>query len=299
MNKIVLLLASLFASLFCCGQNVGVGTITPTEKLDVNGNINLNGQLKINGDSGTARQVLMKDAGNNLVWGDLSDYKNMIVFDCSGIAFSVGSGNCSGSWTVPAGVTNILVECWGGGGGGCLTGGGGGGYISAKLVVIPLTSPGITIGAGGNFGGVGVNGIIGGTSSFTIGGITLSGTGGLGGSFTDPLTGGAGGQSSGGGFSVSGLTSQYIGYFGSPGGISRLNFVQTSSTEFEKAVYYGDGGDAGLLPGSGAKGGYKLVGATVTQTIYATAYGIQQGGGGGADPSYGFYGRGGRIIIHW
>ena len=40
--------------------NVGIGTTNPAEKLDVNGNINLNGTIKVNGQDGQAGQVLMR-----------------------------------------------------------------------------------------------------------------------------------------------------------------------------------------------------------------------------------------------
>ena len=53
MKKIVLFISTLLNFFWCVAQNVGVGTATPTEKLDVNGNLNVNGQLKINGNAGT------------------------------------------------------------------------------------------------------------------------------------------------------------------------------------------------------------------------------------------------------
>jgi hypothetical protein len=201
---------------------------------------------------------------------------------------------------VPAGVTSILVECWGGGGGGStLSGGGSGGYISARLTVTPLASATISTGAGGNYGSVSVYGINGGNTSFSVGTIVLQAYGGVGGSNGDPLASTANGQASGGTFSTSGITNQFIGFYGSPGGISKLSFMTAGSADFAKIVNYGDGGDAPLLPGSGSKGGYKIVSASINQTIYATQSGIQNGGGGGADGSGGFYGRGGRIIVHW
>src|SRR5690606_1147130 len=57
--------------------------------------------------------------------------------------------NSSGTWQVPAGVTQITVEAWGGGGRGgartsgnnvALAGGGGGAYSKSTLSVTPLQS---------------------------------------------------------------------------------------------------------------------------------------------------------------
>src|ERR1035437_486978 len=107
MKKLYALITISFISFCCVAQNVGIGTLTPSEKLDVNGNINVSGQVKVNGNAGTTKQVLMKDATNNPVWGDLSQYKNIQVFDCPNVNYTAGASNCPGSWLVPAGVTTI------------------------------------------------------------------------------------------------------------------------------------------------------------------------------------------------
>lgn len=302
MKTIITCLFLLGCTAYLHSQNVGIGTATPTEKLDVNGSVNLKNQLKINGDSGTAYQALMKDASNNLVWGDLSEFKNMQIFDCANVAAVAGTNNCSATWGVPTGVTTILVECWGGGGGGGnFTGGGGAGYASARLTVTPLTTASITVGAGGNFGSTSTDGISGGNTVFSVGAAVLNAYGGGGGGKADVTTTNPGtvGQTLGGTFLVSGITSGFIGYYGSPGGISKLTFVQVAAGEFAKQIDFGGGGDAALLPNSGAKGGYKLNSASVNHQILATQSGIQPGGGGGADATWGFYGRGGRVIIRW
>jgi hypothetical protein len=300
MKKLLQLSIIIFSSYCSAAQNVGIGTSTPSEKLDVNGNINIAGQMKVAGNAGTSNQVLMKDASNNMVWGDLSEFKNIQVFDCTNIAFNVGVSNCLNNWNVPEGVTTILVECWGGGGGGgTMTGGGGGGYISAKLTVTPLATANLIIGAGGNYGSTSVYGINGGNTSFAIASANILAYGGIGGSIGDPFISVSAGQALGGLFSTSGISNQFIGFNGNPGGISKLSFMVAGSADYAKIVNYGDGGDAALLPGSGSKGGYKLQSASITQSIYSTQYGIQCGAGGGADASGGFYGRGGRIIIHW
>jgi hypothetical protein len=300
MKKILFLAYCILSIGTAISQNVGIGTGTPTEKLDVNGNVNISGQLKVSGDAGSKNQVLMKDASNNLVWGDISEFKNIWVNDCGGIATSPGTSNCSTNWTVPAGVTTILVECWGGGGGGStMSGGGGGGYISARLTVTPGAILPITIGAGGNLGNATTTGIMGGTTSFTVSPTVLYANGGQGGKAGDVLGSPTNGQPSGGNFSVFSLITNYIGYYGNPGGITKLGFMVAGATDYAKVINYGDGGDAPLLPGSGGKGGFKIASASINQITYASQYGVQPGAGGGADPTGGFYGLGGRVIIHY
>ena len=217
MKKLSSLVALMFFYALCSAQNVGIGTLSPSEKLDVNGNLNVTGQVKVNGNAGASNQVFMKDATNNLVWGNLNEFKNIQVFDCAGLAFTLGAGNCSDSWIVPGGVTTALVECWGGGGGGStLTGGGGGGYISARLTVTPGNMITLSMGAGGNYGSATIYGINGGTTTLSFGGTSLQATGGQGGSNGDPLISASNGQAQGGTFTVGGIGNQFIGYYGSP-----------------------------------------------------------------------------------
>ena len=105
----------------------------------------------------------------------------------------------SGTWTAPAGVTQVTVYAWGGGGAGggvnnggseYAGGGGGGGAISVSTVtVVPATGYAVTIGAGGpaNSGADGGNG---GTTSFAA---LVTANGGSGGQVGD-----SGGQGAGG-----------------------------------------------------------------------------------------------------
>lgn len=296
MRRSLFFSACFFLAFYCQAQNVGIGTTTPAEKLDVNGNANISGQLKMNGSTGTPGQLLMKDASNNPVWGDITDYKNIVQFDCQQIIGGGGAGNCSASWTVPAGVTKILVECWGGGGGGGTTsGGGGGGYITAKFTVNPGDVASLQTGAGGAFAGPGTA-AAGGTSLFSINGSAIFANGGegavssLSASFSITLP-------AGGSYLASGLVANYRGRGGGGGLPTRETpYVVGSTTASVKN--YGDGGDAAGLPGSGAKGGYYLPAGTFTQIIYAAQSQIT-GGGGGGDSNGGSNGRGGAIIIHY
>lgn len=298
----VSLLCSLLYAEALFSQNVGIGTTNPSSRLDVNGDINTNGQVKLNGQSGQAGQVIMKDASNNPVWADLTEFKNFIVFDCSNVAGSSSSNDCSYNWTVPANVTTILVECWGGGGGGGSTaGGGGGGYIVSRYTVNAGDNALIQVGAGGKgyvlLSGVGASG---GTSFFRINGSSVFASGGGPGSqdlWASPLftvLPGAGGS-----FSISGLVQNFIGWNGNSGDPTKKRFEQASATVFGLVLEFGNGGDAGKSIGSGGKGGWYYSDPSATQIIRASPEARYQGGGGGADYNAGGAGKGGRVIIRW
>ena len=71
-------------------QHVGIGTATPTQPLDVNGNVNINGGLMANGDAGKPGDVLLS-TGAGLTWGSLAGYKYCKMIYTPG----------GGSWVVP------------------------------------------------------------------------------------------------------------------------------------------------------------------------------------------------------
>jgi hypothetical protein len=280
--------------------NIGVNKTNPTERLDVNGNVNIDGQIKINGSAGQANQVLMKNNSNQPVWTDINEFKNLVVYNSVSTATSPGVGDDFFTFTVPAGVTTILVECWGGGGGGAVkTGGGAGGYVSAKFNVTPSTTVSVQVGAGGNYAVGAGNAVLGGTSSVSYAGATMNaygGSGALGGLMVNNFTTST---PSGGAFFATGLANQYIGFNGGSGHLSKVSFAQVSTTEFAKITNYGNGGEAPLLPGSGGKGGYQVTSVTYSHIFYGEFPTGQTGGGGAADNFSGFPGKGGRVIIHW
>lgn len=120
---------------------------------------------------------------------------------------SVSSSGTSGTWTRPAGCTNVLVYVTGGGGG-CRhnnndyrgAGGGGGATAIRWLDVTNTSSVAVTVGGGGghNYGG---RGNTGGTSTF---GPFVTATGGQGGITDNPYEGGPGGDASGGDINLPG-----------------------------------------------------------------------------------------------
>ena len=185
------------------------------------------------------------------------------------------------TFTVPPGVSAILVEAWGGGGGGggsafYLTnyaggggGGGGGGYCKAVISVVPGQIFNITVGAGGTRGlGAGTNsgdfathGGAGGNSTFD--GTRLIAVGGSGGTRTTisaPSSVGNGGN--GGGCSTTGTAYQAV---GGNGGTAAFNYINATSaiggSGGSAAGGGGGGGGAlasGSIPGGGGGGGSKF-----------------------------------------
>jgi hypothetical protein len=109
-----------------------------------------------------------------------------------------------GTFTVPAGVTSVVIELWGGGGAAGMGvqfasgGGGGGGYVRTVVAVSPGQVIPVAVGQGGA-ASCEVDGGAGGDTSF--GGLAIAG-GGQGGSVAGQ--GGAGGTASPGGISSSG-----------------------------------------------------------------------------------------------
>lgn len=66
---IILLVSGLSAS----AQNIGLGTTTPTQKLDVVGNLRVSGAIMPGGIAGTAGQALISNgAGNAATWENLA-----------------------------------------------------------------------------------------------------------------------------------------------------------------------------------------------------------------------------------
>lgn len=275
-------------------QNVGIGTTNPSEKLDVNGNINVSGTIKANGVDGTANQVLMKN-GNGLAWGDVSEFKNFKGF----------TNTTSAIWTVPSTVTKVLVEVWGAGGGGTRAGGGGsGGYIIAKLDVVNGNTLTITCGTGGAGSNNSAN--TGGSTTVDVSGSNatlLTATGGAG-SFTSTFSTGQVGT--GGSATSSNTSLQYIVYPGEDGTVSTETYSEFMAGVFFTSVLYGNGGNAPFTTNTGASGGffvYSTTNSTIINRNYRPGNGRLPGGGGAGAAEfvspYGTSGGNGMVIIRW
>jgi hypothetical protein len=290
--------------------NVGINKSTPTERLDINGNINIaNGTLKANGTAGLPGQYLGINNSNQLQWMDKSDYKNFIVFN---------SPVTNASWNIPVGTTKILVELWGGGGGSvALGGGGGGGYLSALLNVTGLASLTYSVGNGGAGGITAISSTTaatGGSSSISLPAINLTALGGEGASLLiSPSSTGPGCfPGNGGNYSISptGLINA-IGKTGNSGQGKQVQVMEAGTNTFYEISSGGNGGDAANAPNTGGIGVnviIRLSDAVPISYIYDTHPSIPGGGGGaGYRPSFvpvfantsGFNGAGGMVIIHY
>lgn len=296
--------------LICCivatvqlqAQNVGIGTTTPAEKLDVSGNINVTGTIKANGTDGNANQVLMKNNSGSMVWGDICEFKN----------FESYAGSVVGQqWTIPAGITRVWVEIWGGGGGGnWFIGGGAGGYISALLDVTNAGTITYTIGSGGS-GAANGDASPGGNSSITYAmsvslspTLTANGGGAALYNSTPPalVSGGTGGY-----FTVPVYFKTVMGMRGGYGQHYTTTLLQYPAATHEM-ITCGMGGDAPLRPGTGGQSNVLLYNHTAATLIHSSnSLGAAKipGGGGGSGcftpgaSIQGFAGAAGMIIFHY
>ena len=205
----------------------------------------------------------------------------------------------SQTWTCPAGVTSVTVQCWGGGGGGggggtvfdaAGGGGGGGAYASSVLAVTPGNVYPITVGAGGAAGAnTGGGGGAGATSTFNSTNVmAVGGNGGGGASTAVAGTAGVGGASASclgtfkysGGNGAVGTPTLYAGGGGSSagssingnnanadiGGVAPAGGVAGSSYTTIVSALVGAGGSVGLSGGGGASGGRRGSSSTINRS---------------------------------
>lgn len=192
----------------------------------------------------------------------------------------------SGSYTVPAGVSNIKVTAWGGGGGGgsrSTNGGGGGGGAGAySYAEIPVTQGQvvtITIGNGGAAGAAG------GDTTVAIGSTTYVLAKGGSGVANNTTNGGVGGQASAG-----------IGTTKLNGG-NGADSVSNNGGKGGDSPNGGKGGAGAISQGSGTAGNVPGGGGGGAKR---TSFGTQNGGTGGNGrvilDTHTYYGSGSRDL---
>lgn len=291
---------SMFIATFRGNGMVGIRDQNPTYPLDVIGDINTTGALRVNGSAGSEGQVLRSNGNGTMGWADVSQYKNFEVFRYT----TTGAVQ---NWIVPAGVTRIKTEAWGGGGYGThiflLTGetsgagGGGGGYITGYINVTPGETIQVTVGNGG------VSGTPGGQSQILVTGPDrlLTAFGGTNGTYNSAQTRFELGM--GGGFSVGSTITTYFGLQGQPGSATKTIFEQRAATEFIRKLEYGNGGNAGNTINTGGIGGFDMGIVSPASNLLRTtgSTGLLPGGGGASVGPGGSGGGGaaGMVIIYY
>lgn len=254
------------------GQNTGIGTNNPQQKLDVNGNLNVSGKLLFNQTSGVAGQVLTTNSSGNSVWDFPNEFRNVVTY------------TATNSFTVPSGVTRLMIECWGGGGGATpKKGGGSGGFIRGFFTVTSLQIIELVVGSGGTGGAAGGSGNNGGITTATVGSTTITANGGFGSSTSANGLIGSGGT--GGGFSVSPSSFRnYIGVIGNVGTGTTIKYITNFDGNNWKETHYGNGGSAPEWPGlTGGLGDFQVNGAGGYLEGITGTSAVRPGGGGGCN----------------
>jgi hypothetical protein len=281
---------------------VGIRNTAPTEALDVNGNINLNGTIKVNGNDGTAGQVLINTGSGGLQWRSPSATG---AADENIATFWPASAGAVQTFTVPAGVTKIAVEAWGGGGTGGSTatspflgavgggGGGGGGYVKAWFTVTPGSTVNIVVGKGGTAATAAT------ASTVTYGAATVSADPGNNAVTTVPALGGlvcAGGR--GGGITVSNGFQSFVFVKGADGQAPVYTVSVIGSNQYTDNYQWGRGGDAGNTINTGGTSG-QSVGMGFSYHYSSGSIGGSPGGGGGGDRGRITNGWDGLVVVRW
>ncbi len=264
--------------------------------ITVDGHLNVTGDLKANGLSGSAGQILQNNGNGTISWANKCDYKNFAVYEFT-------TSGATQTFTVPAGVTKIRTEAWGGGGKGfgfygpssskSSAGGGGGGYLEAELTVTAGQTVNIMVAEGATA----ANALSSGTNSIVslVGFYSIAAFGGTNATgIASALTTGQGGY-----YNLASIKTA-IGIQGEPGKPTKINFEEYGPGLFASIFHWGNGGNAGNTNKTGGEGGYYYNANVIYSEVHGGGTGKIPGGGGsafaaGTDSD----GANGRVIIYW
>ena len=291
--------------------NVGIGTPTPSQKLDVNGTI-ATGGLSITGDSAYGTSTTFTYTGNAAATHRtaLGVAKSVEIFDFTRASAPPGATGGAGvwSWTAPTGAKVLKMTCIAGGGGGgsgrrgsALSvryggGGGAGGGMSIYEMPAPATTITVNVGIGGAGASGqtvdstdGIAGTSGGSSSVSWTGFALNAIGASRGS------GGTTAAGSGGGVGAFGGMAMFHGEGGANGNSTNGFNSQTQNVATFGARGGGGGGgvDAVNTQGTGGTAGAGPSTASVWVALGTTAGGAAGGGNGASGASSAIIGNGG------
>ncbi|HEV7783200.1 MAG TPA: hypothetical protein VGO58_18120 [Chitinophagaceae bacterium] len=297
MKKTTLILSTFIVCINAFSQNVGVGTATPSQKLDVAGNINTTGNLMINGAAGTNGQVLTMN-GSTMQWMNKGRFGHYATY---------GIGGISSIFTVPAGITEVMIEMWGGGGGAHNPGGGGGsgGYFCGLIPVTGNSAITVVPGTGGLGGNYTMPAGFGSASRFVCIGFNMTAGGGEGGDSTHAnantieYIGGQGAIPSNGvlptGFK------NYINLAGNNGAPTFQSVIAVSSTNYSLLWI---GGIGAVAPFSGLSEDvttykYGNAGINISSRSHSSEYKFGCGGSVNFGFPFGNRGSDGLIIIYY
>jgi hypothetical protein len=305
-NALIIGSDSLTVASFTGAGNVGIRNTSPAEALDINGNINLNGTIKVNGNDGAAGQVLGKNGSGTLQWQTPAA---SAAADENLATFTATTPGAVQTFTVPAGVTKITVEAWGGGGTGGIGsatfpgatggagGGGGGGYVKALFSVVPGSTVNIIVGLGAT------SSTLAGSSSVSSGSFTITALPGtnaqvLAGSIFSNPTGtfvpGAGGS-----YSITGgAFAKYQFVKGADGENPAYRVFTIASNTYTDDYIWGRGGNAGNSSNTGGLGG-QSTGLGLGYHVALGTVGGVPGGGGGGGRNVVNNGGNGLVVVRW
>ena len=292
---LIFLATTGYSTLF--GQNrVGIGTSTPLELLDVNGNVNLRGKIKLNNVEGDPGSVLSVGQDGNPTWSPASEFTTFMASYSNSITINI-----------PSSAKRVMIEAWGAGGGGAQGGGGASGHYAMGIFDITTTTAlTITIGETGagatTYTGTAENG---GATTVTGTGISVTAGGGRGANqYFGGLLPNNGAMAS----SVTGSALKRSMVINGENGHPTTQYTnQVSSTVWHTHVQFGRGGHPPMGIGQGGHGSFRIhnqtsAGDGTALKLYQGGYaGIAGGGGGGQRLGYGWGWDGGKgyVIIRY